>query len=274
MLVGLLIGFEGRDQQTISTSLRTKLENAAVKAVNLFLHEGETFNELAGNSVAMMLGQIFDVLSQTSKMNLDHNLLLPILYRAPFLTKDGLHSGYFLSNIDADILQTKEMKFDWSNRSTTYVQCHRMASESLLASLGSLSRLIAFSAEQVQSVDMLLTMVTDLAAFTRSLCVQWRQNKLSEIDATEETTFLTAETLSNTLPLLWNTLKSTMFAIVIVLRSLLSRTLGDARIRADDSKNVLLIVRFISLNNSRSIHGYPNASYTAKLILHVVSPRS
>ena len=235
-LAGLLVGFEGRGERNISHSLRRTLESAAVTAVNLALREGEASNNLAANSVTLTLGYIFDLLSVSEKMNLSHDLLLPVLVQAPFFSKEGLHNGYFLSTIDADVTQSTKMKFAWSAKSSTYIQSQHMAASPLVASLGSLSRLIAFSVENVQDVDLLFAIVKDLSTFTRSLCVQWRQNKLSEIDVTEEAMYLSEQTLRTTLPLLWRTLKSTMFAVVIVLRSLLGRVLSDASIPADGGK--------------------------------------
>ncbi|KAL9131383.1 MAG: hypothetical protein Q9217_000651 [Psora testacea] len=232
-LAGLLAGFEGRGQGHIAGSLRQTLVSASIKALSLALHDGEAGNELAANSIAMMLSHIFDLLSDGEKAKLDHGLLLPILYHGPFFSKDGLQSGYFLSIMDADILQTTGSKFEWSPKSSTYVQCRRMATGPLMSCLGPLSRLTAFSVEQVQNPDVLATMMKDLSAFTRSLHVQWRQNKLSEIDVTEESMYLGDETLKTTLPFLRRTLRSTMFAIVVILRSLLGRVLGDARLLAD-----------------------------------------
>ena len=233
VLAGLMIGFEGKKPGGISWSLRQTLENASVKAVNLALQSGEPQSEFATNSIVTMLGHVFDLLSDGEKSNLDHKSLLPALYHALFFSKDGLHSGYFLSTIDADIVQTTRSKFDWSPKSSTYIQCHRMATGPVMSSLGSLSRLTAFSVEQVPEVDLLATMVKDLAAFTRCLIVQWRQNKLCEIDVTEENIYLNDEALKETLPLLWSVLRSTMFAIVVILRSLLGRLLGDVRLPAD-----------------------------------------
>jgi len=233
VLAGLLIGFEGGGHRTISTSLHKKIENATVKAVNLALEDGAVANELGGNSLAILLSQVFDLLSPIEKLSLSHDLLLPILYQAPLFAREGLHSGYFLSTIDADVAQLGGSKFDWSPRSSTYVQCQRMVTGPLIASLGSLSRLTAFSVKHVRNVDLLSSMITDLSAFTRSLSVQWRQNKLSEIDISEETTFLSDETLKTTLPLLWRVLKPTMFNIVIILRALLGRALGDPRMPVD-----------------------------------------
>ena len=245
ILAGLLTGLEGRGQRNISRSLRRTLESATVKAVNLALHEGEAANEYAANSMAVMLSHVFGLLDDGAKLNLNHDLLLPILCHAPFFAKEGLYSGYFLSTIDADIIQSGGMQFDWSTRSTTYVQCQRMATGPLIASFGSLSRLIAFSVENVQDVDLLFTMIKNLTNFTRSLCIQWRQNKLSEIDITEEPTFLSEQTRANTLPLLWQVLQSTMFAIVVVLRSLLGRVLGDVKMPAHGGKSPILPIKRI-----------------------------
>ena len=233
VLAGLLIGFDGRGRQSISRALRQKLGDAIVLAANMALEDSEITVDVAGSSVVVLLGNVFDVLSDAAKLSLKHDLLLPILYRAPLLTREGLYSGYFLSTIDADIVQVDAKKFDWSAKSSTYAQCQRMARGPLLTSLGSLSRLTAFSIERVHDVGLLSSMITDLSAFTRSLSVQWRQNKLSEIDITEEAAFLSGESLRTTVPLLLNVLKSTMFAIVVMLRSLLGRVLKDPQIPSD-----------------------------------------
>ena len=237
-LAGLLTGFEGRGKQSVSNSLRRKLENATVKAGNLALQAGEASNELAGNSICMILSHAFDVLSDSEKTNLNNDLLLPILTHAPFFSKEGLQYGYFLSTIDSDVVQSEGTKFDWSPKSTTYMSFQRMATGLLIASLASLSRLTAFSVENVRNTDLLSSMIIDLSAFARSLCVQWRQNKLSEIDITEESMYLSEESLETTIPLLWRVLKSTMFAVIVILRSLLGRVLGDNLISADAGKSL------------------------------------
>lgn len=273
VLAGLLIGFGGRNHKSISSSLRHRLEDATVKAANLALHDGGEANDLAGHSVAILLSHVFDVLSDAEKMSLRHDLLLPTLYRAPLFAREGLHSGYFLSTVDADIVQVGGTKFDWSVKSSTYVQCQRMATGPLIVSLGSLSRLTAFSVEHVQKVDLLSTMVTEVSAFTRSLCVQWRQNKLSEIDITEEAMFLSDETIRTTLPLLWRVLKSTMFAIVIILKSLLGRVLEDHRVPMGRGRLPTLRCRAHQrLTDSSSFHCHPNASDLTKSIFHLVTP--
>ena len=248
VLAGLLIGFEGRGKQNLSKPLRRKLENATVKAVNLALQQGEISDELAGNSIGMVLGHVFELLSDSEKTNLNSDLLLPILVHAPFFSKDGLQYGYFISMIDSDVVQREGMKFDWSPKSSTYIQCQRMATGPLIASLSSLARLTAFCVEAVANTDLLSTLITDLSAFTRSLCVQWRQNKLSEIDITEESIFLSEESLKATVPVLWRVLKSTMFAIIIILKSLLGRVIGDSRMPAESGKSSAVMESFLIID--------------------------
>ena len=237
VLGGLLLGFEGQYRQGLSTSLRDTLENAIVTAANLALEEVQRSNELAGSSIAIVLGHVFDLLSHGHKANINYDLLLPILVQGPYFSKEGLYSGYLLSTMDAEIVQADGSKFDWSTKSPTYVQLQRVVSGPLISSLGSLSRLTAVSVEKVQNIKLLVAMMDDISAFTRSLCIQWRQNKLSEIDVNEEAIFLSDETLKISLPLLWRVLKSSMFAIVVVLRSLLGRTIGDARLPLDRGRN-------------------------------------
>ncbi len=269
VLAGLLIGFEGRGKQSISKSLRRKLEHATTKAVNLALQEGEANNELAANSICMMLSHVFDLLNDSEKTNLSSDLLLPLLIHAPFFSKEGLHYGYFLSTIDSDVIQREGMKFDWPPNSSTYVLCQRMTTGPLIASLSSLSRLTAFCIEIVSNADLLSNVIADLSAFTRSLCVQWRQNKLSEIDITEEPIYLSEESFRITVPLLWRVLKSTMFAVVIVLRSLLGRVLGESRISADSGKSQGTMRLFSFLTRPSSIHRDSNAPNATGSILHL-----
>lgn len=235
-LGGLLIGFQGREHKGISKTLQTKVGAATVKALNLALEETEFAPEVAVNSMVMVLSHIFSLLGDHEKHEINYDLLLPRLSRAPLFSNEGLHRGYFLSTMDADIVEVPNKKFDWSTKSSTYFQIQRMASSPLVASLGSLSRIIAYSIDFVQNVDILSALIGDISAFARSLCIQWRQNKLSEIDMYEESTYLSEETLRASLPLLWRVLKSSMFSIVVILRSLFGRLLGDPEMSTEAGK--------------------------------------
>lgn len=272
LLGGLLLGFESQDRHGLPPSLRRTMEGAIVKAGNLALQDIEEDDQLSATSIAVVLSNVFDILGSRERSGINHESLLPLLIRTIFFTKGGLDWGYFLGTLDADITQTTDNKFNWSPNSSTYFQLQRMASGPLVGALGALSRLTAFCVENVRSADLLLTMIGDLSTFARSLGVQWRQNKLSEIDITEEGTFLHDVTLNNTLPPLWQVLKSTLFAVIIIQRSLLGRILGDGQLSSDDGRYGILLSLLQELTLSSAFHCYSNTPYFTEPLLYFSSP--
>lgn len=102
-----------------------------------------------------------------------------------------------------------------------------------MMSMGPLSRLIGHSIEYVKDPSVIYRSMEDLLLFSKTLKIQWRLNKLSEIDASEETTFLDKEALTTTISDLWKVLKAAMFASINILRAILSRTLADPVLAAD-----------------------------------------
>ncbi|KAL9045875.1 MAG: hypothetical protein Q9214_001157, partial [Letrouitia sp. 1 TL-2023] len=255
VLCGLLLGFEGQQRQGLSSALRKKLESAVVTAINLSLQDAHQANSAIDQSVIIALCQVIDLLEPVERMRLNYDLLLPVLIWAPFFSPEGLYKGYFLSAIDFDVVEGVGKKFDWSSKSTSYVQLQKLATSPLITSLGSLSRLAATSIENIRVIKPLTGILQDLFEFSRSLCLQWRHNKLCEIDMTEETAFLTEETLRTPTPLLWRVLRSTMFAIVIVLRSYMGRILSDSGVGRKEAPAVavqtLQILRNLYFISSR-----------------------
>ena len=253
---GLLLGLQTQGDIVVSASVENTLQSATVKAIDLYLHGGDKKDDLAANSIVMMLSFVFDLLDHEHKISLDHQLLLPITIHAAFFSQDGLHFGYFISSIDSDIAQVTRTSFDWSAQSSTYVQLREMASQPLTSNLGTISRMMAFSIGEIRDFDVLASVIKDLSSLSRSLLVQWQQNKLSEIDALEESEFLTEESMRSTLPILWRLLRSAMFAIVIILRSMLGRVLEDGRLPPDFGPFVaiqtLITLRNVYFISSRS----------------------
>lgn len=237
MIGGLLLGFEGQDRGGLSNSLRRALEGALVKAANLALEELREGPELGMHCIALILNHSFELLSDFERRQIDYNALLPVLIRSAYFSSEGLESGYFLGTIDADIVQVAGKRFDWSANASTFVRLQRLSSRPLVSSMGPLSRLIAHTAENVTDPRLIRAMVDDLYTFTRTIIVQWRQNKLSEIDVSEEAIFLTDEALRKTLPVLWKLLKTSMFTLVILLRAIMGRVLNDAALAADNCKS-------------------------------------
>lgn len=234
LLGGVLLGAGRGEPQVIPVALRRKLESAMTCALNLVLQEVREGSDLAINTLVLTTNYVFGLLSDTEKDRINYDLLLPLICWALFFSVDGLHFGYFLSTMDADIVEGSDQKFSWSSKSPSFEQIQRMAKRPLISSLGSLSRLLAHGVERLKDVGLLRVLLGDISAFSRSIGIQWRQNKLSEIDAHEEIVFLSDESLKKSIPLLWQTLKSCMFCIIIILRPVLGRVLQDGNIPMND----------------------------------------
>ena len=226
-LTGLLRGYGSHGQRGISRGPSVQLQDTYIKAINLSLRDDSAGGPFADPSLIVAIGLVFDILDEQAKGLLHHELLLPKLISSAFLSDNGLRQGYFLSAIDADVNEGAGKKFIWSTKSQSYRQVQTLASSPLVNYLGRLSRLGAFSIGQVKDMSILTLLLQDLFDFSRSLSIQWRQNKLSEIDASEENVFLSEETIRTPLPLLWRILRTSMFAIIVLLTACTGRLLSD-----------------------------------------------
>ncbi|KAL8676580.1 MAG: hypothetical protein Q9186_006917, partial [Xanthomendoza sp. 1 TL-2023] len=151
-----------------------------VKSVNLSLRNDPRRTAVADSGLVVAICQVFDLLDMRVRQLVDHDLLLPILIQAIFSSEDGVHHGYFLGTIDADLVEGLGQKFDWSIRSNSFLQLQSTASGPLVADLGRLAQLAAFSVGHAADLSTLKMLLQDLLSVSRSLCTQWRQNKLSE----------------------------------------------------------------------------------------------
>jgi hypothetical protein len=227
VLGGLLLGFGPPEDENISPSMRSTIENALVIAANFALEETSDDDELGLRTITMVLNHCFPSLANDERSQLNYDALLPVLMKCTLHSYDGLRSGYFLGAIDADVRQVSKDQFQWSDGTQSSQQIQTMLSGPLVSSLGPLSRLIGHSIEQVKQSWLVPAAIEDLQSLARTLHMQWRQVKLSEVDVSEESMFLDRMTLQTTMPQLWKLLRSTLFAVVIILRSALGRMLSD-----------------------------------------------
>ncbi|KAF2144126.1 uncharacterized protein K452DRAFT_246312, partial [Aplosporella prunicola CBS 121167] len=241
VLSGLLLASAAgiEEEAVLSNSLRSTLEGALVQATNLALVEARDGDELGAHCIAMVLNHVFPTLREAERAQFDYDRLLPVLLGTAFFSTEGFQSAYFLGAVDPDVREVKPRRFNWSAESHSYQQLQSIMRRPLVTNMGPLSRLIAHAVENVRDPWLIQTMMDDLAGFARALCLQWRQNKLSGIDSSEETLFLEEETVRITLPLLWRMLKAALFATMIILRSALGRMLNDGALAADSVAPVL-----------------------------------
>lgn len=240
LLGGILLGFEGQNQY-LPGDLRHKIEAALVTASNLALQEKdgrEANNQLC---VVFVLNTIFPLISDQNRAQIQYALLLPELIEATYFSRDGLEHGYWLGTIDADVQQVSRTHFHWDAKSPSAARVREIKSRTLVTSLGPLSRLTAHSIENALSHGLLSATLARLSEFSRNLAMSWRQNKLSEIDVTEEAEFLDDITRRTTFPELLQLLRNTMFSIIIALRAIVGRLLLDATLSSDVKAPTLAI---------------------------------
>ncbi|KAF4240191.1 hypothetical protein CNMCM6457_007967 [Aspergillus fumigatiaffinis] len=233
LLGGILIGFEGQNRQGLPWSIRTKLESALVTAAQLALEELDSRDGIDAQCITLVLNHTFELLSDHDRRKISYDRLLPVLIQTTYLSPEGLEGGYFLGTIDKDIVEAPGKRFQWSSQSITFRRVTAIISSPLISALGPLSRLIAHSVENTSDPTLVSQSVDQIAHFGRTLMVQWRQNKLSEIDASEELEFLDSESLKSTIPSLWKLLRNCLYSVVIVLRAVLGRVLNDHILAAD-----------------------------------------
>ncbi|KAL9080653.1 MAG: hypothetical protein Q9157_000629 [Trypethelium eluteriae] len=253
---GMLIGLESRESVGLTRSLKLTLESALVKAANLALEHEAHECGLGSTCVALVLNHTFPILSDSERIRLNYDRLLPLLVEAILFSPEGLESGYFLGTVDLDIIQVQKQKFNWSSESDSFRRVQRISSRPLMSSMGPLSRLIAHAVENVKHIQLIQEVLENLVVFSKTLLSQWRQNKLSEVDVAEESLFLTDETFKTTLPVLWQLLRSALFGMVVVLRGILSRVLSDGVLSqkkedANVATSVLRILRSLYFISSR-----------------------
>ncbi|KAK1061143.1 hypothetical protein LTR74_011264 [Friedmanniomyces endolithicus] len=234
VLGGLLQGFGPARDQSLSRSMRSTLESGLVTATNVALKETLPDDELGQQALTVVLNYCFPDLSDHERARLDYDSLLPVLMRSTLHYPEGFRSAYFLGTVDNDVRAVSKSCFQWSARSSSYQQIQFMLSSPIISSLGPLARLIGHTAEQARDPRLIMAALDDVEAFARTLYLQWRHTKLSEIDASEESVYLDTETMETTSPGLWKLLRSVLFAVFIILRSIVGRMLGDAALATDD----------------------------------------
>lgn len=239
LLGGLLLGFNAKPERDLPHDLRKKLELALVTASNLSLAQPDEFDANSQLCTIWVLNVTFAHISDYHRSHVDYNLLLPQLIDATFFSREGLEHGYWLGVIDSDVQQTPGNKFNWSPKSPSGLKVQEIRSRNLITSLGPISRLIAHSVESVSNGRLILSALERLSEFSRNLALSWRQNKLSEVDVSEEQQYLDEATVEVMMPILLHVLRDTLFAIVISLRAVIGRVLTDAALSSNRRAPIL-----------------------------------
>ncbi|KAK1983701.1 peroxin 8 [Colletotrichum cereale] len=229
VLTGILMGMEGNDRKSLSRGLRNTLEEAVVTAANLALESQD--GSFASASIVLALNYVFPFLSDLHQSAINCNALLPIAVLA-ITGEDGFQDGRFLEDIRKDVRQHGQM-VEWAPNTSSFQLLQSIERKPLMGGMGPLSRLAAFAVTNATDSAIVLEAQDCLLEFSQKLFQQWQRNPLSTVDTADETARLEPNTLEATWPILWGTLKKTMYATVAVMQAVIGRSLLDPRMRND-----------------------------------------
>lgn len=121
VLGGLLIGVGSLEEQGMdlywASAMRKRVEGALVRAVNLALVEVRERSEtdgLGGQTITLVLNHAFGCIADAERLQIDYDLLLPVLIGTAYYSNEGFQSAYFLGGLDLDVRVTQTGKLDWS----------------------------------------------------------------------------------------------------------------------------------------------------------------
>ncbi|KAL9089504.1 MAG: hypothetical protein Q9159_002544 [Coniocarpon cinnabarinum] len=193
--------------------------------------------ELAAGSIALAVVYSFSLIEEPTRSRIDYDRLLPVLLGSSLFSQDGYRSGRLFEDINRDVNEVyteAQRKLAWPSESSSFLRFQAMITQPLVQTMGPMSRLIAHTVTHLQQPWLIQTAMDDLLAFARILESSWRQCRLSSIDAAQESTAFDGATSSTSLPLLWRSLRSALFAITIILRGVMTRLLTDRALSTDD----------------------------------------
>ena len=235
---GLLAGVTAHDQVRYSgQQLRASLGAALVRTVNLALECVKDESEHAAGSITLALSYSFELLSDPERSRFNYDRLLPILIGSAFLSDAGYCSADYLQSIDADLVFLKlgdQPKLSWPEPSPSFSWIRHISQQPLLTIIGPLARVVAHTVLNVHQPGLVQSTLDELATFSRTFEDRWRDCRLSQIDVVRENMLLDAQTVSKTLPVLRHVFRSTLFAIIAILRSIMERLLNDGALARDD----------------------------------------
>ncbi|KAI6092587.1 hypothetical protein F4821DRAFT_224424 [Hypoxylon rubiginosum] len=230
VLTGILMGMESENRGSLSSSLRSNLEQAVVTAANLSLHDHLQTGPLGRVAVAVALTYAFPLLSHPVMGQIDMNALLPALIEA-LLGEEGVQNGDFVSSITEDI--TPGRTISWHGNMPSVARLQKLEGRPVAQNMGPLSRLVAFAVQHATDSNIVLRVHDQLLDFTAGLLDKWSHCPLSAVDISVEAAVLSPETLRDPYPKLWQLSKKILYAVATISQSIVGRSLIDPSIRND-----------------------------------------
>jgi hypothetical protein len=233
VLTGVLVGMEGGGEEegrTVSSGLRSTLEQAVVTASNFALQDPEQTGEFGTTAVVLALTYAFPLLSDWHKRSLNCDALLPAAIQA-MVGPEGFQHGEFLRAISAGNVAGHDTFYRSSPAS--FAQVQHVMSLPLVQNMGPLSMVAAFAVQYAGQSGVVLHGQDTLLAFSAGILERWRQCPFSAIDSSDEAAIFSPEMLQGPWAFLWQVLKKLMYTVVGVLQPIVGRCLLDPGLRND-----------------------------------------
>ncbi|KAI0128914.1 peroxin 8 [Xylariales sp. AK1849] len=230
VLTGILMGMEGEERRTLSSGLRSTVEQAVITAANLALEDRLQTQGLGTIAVILSLTYAFPVLSEWVRRSLDCNLVLPASIEA-MTGPEGFQEGEFLRMLSAGDVAGHEMFYRTSPNS--FAQVQRLESRPLAQNMGPLSRLAAFAVQNATDSRVIIQAQDRLLSFSVAMLDRWRQCPFSAVDISTEAAVFPPETLQGPWMILWRLLRRIMYTVVATMQPIVGRCLLDPSLTND-----------------------------------------
>lgn len=271
VLTGVLMGMEGSERRSLSRSLRGTLETAVVTAANLALERHARDGPLAGTSIVLALNFVFPLLSEFRRSQINCDALLPLTIASLTGAPEGFRDGQFLAAIGQDVSAVGSV-LDWRAGSPSFRALQDMESRPLMGNLGPLAKLAGFAVQNARDTGVVVAAHGALVNLSRNVVGAWQRTALSDADPALDGARLSPETLRATWPVLWQTLRKLLFAVVAVLQAVVTRSLLDPALCADAaapqtaaaSLHILRNLHFVASRDA-------NASFEAYAFVYMAS---
>lgn len=224
-------------EQAVLTAATLALQEHAERAANQGTPQQRMLTQATGACIALALAYAQPHLPTDALVQrLDWDSLVPLCVGA-LCGPEGFNDGIWLGAVvDVDVVQAQggeadQQQFDWSPAAPSFLMLKKLEARPVVAAAGPLARLAGVAVERARRGETATTALAELVQFSGRLLEQWQLNKLCEIDASEETLFLTSATLSRTWPVLWDLLRKVLYADVAVLQAIVGRALLDPALR-------------------------------------------
>ena len=259
VLTGVLLGMESNERRTLSWSMRNTIGHAVVTAANLALETVGQDGQVAAISLVMALNFVFPLLSDNNQASINCNALLPLAISS-IVEQDGFSHGQFLQSIHRDTLENQAGSLTWTPQSPSFKYIQDLDRGPLVGNMGPLSKLAGFAAQHATDSNIILQAQETLVGFSFRVLENWTLNRFSLVEPELESARLSPETLQATWQPLWLFLRKLLFGVVVILQSIVSRSLLDPnllreRVALGIAAKSLYILRnlfFISNRNGNS----------------------